>query len=207
MYVISQSSATRGIHADRRHFSRTHLLQQAIGGFLYKTSASLYFYLNRQPRPFGPNTGSSANDAAAQRKSFGIEDPLFLDRYSWELRQQTTKLREAQHAASADLGRLQARITKLGVCGQTGQLIIEPLSNGADKPADVDLERKKALLRKSIDYLEKSSLSEEDEQRRLSQIYLVEKLTKLSNMLGEESKSELPFAYWLGRGTELEELG
>ena len=137
------------------------------------------------------------NDAAVQRKSFGLEDPLFLDRYSWDLRQQTTKLREAQHAANADLGRLQARIIKLGVFGQTGQMIAEPPSDGADRPAeaDLDLDRKKALLRKSIDYLEKSSLTEEDEKRRLSQIYLVEKLTKLSNMLGEESKSEPLFSY------------
>lgn len=181
--------------------------QQSLGGFLYKTSASLYLHLNRQPRPFGHNTGPSPNDTAAQRKAFVIQDPLFLDRYSWDLRQQITKLRAAQNAANADLGRLQARIIKLGVYGQTGQMIVEPLSDAADKPAEVDLDRKKALLRKSIDYLERSSLTEEDEQRRLSQIYLVEKLTKLSNMLGEESKSELPYGSRRGLARQLEELG
>lgn len=173
----------------RRFLLAFTLAQQVLGGFLHKTSASLYFYLNRQPRPFGPNTGSSTSSTTAQRTSFGIEDPLFLDRYSWELREQTVKLRNAQKAANETLSRLQARITKLSIYGQTGQMIVEPQRGGADISAEIDLDRKKALLRKSIDYLEKSSLTEDDEKRKLSQIYLVEKLTKLANMLGEESTS------------------
>ena len=167
--------------------------------FLYKQSESLYVYNSRLTgnNKIGPqNSAASAGPVRSTvpvsygasdsvKKPFQIAPVVYLDRYEWAHRSAVETLREEQYVDGQKMGKLATQTAKLGVYKKTDQEIISDQEKDVKKALE-DGDKKKALLDKTLAHFKQVSGTETNEKRKTSQLALLDRLTKVEAMLGDQ---------------------